>query len=421
MTTSQKHTDDNESTVELALTAESSRMASTVVKRKLRFSLESNQVFPIKHFTDMSQNTMRKTWYTEEDYAIEFQNETCPVLHQIDRGDKMPESNTLTVRGLESRTHQGSLRHEHNKLMARVAVLNEQYRQFLDGEQDDELLADAYLNVSIRCGHEAHSMGLKDEAAIKKEPKEIIMTEQQKYVKHDDEPAIFPASTTESSRMASTVNKRTIRFSLKSNQVFSIPHINDMNQHDIHETWYTEAESKNIHNEICRAIRQIGKGDNVTETDSLTVRGIECRTQQGTLRRKHNRNMARNAVLNEQYRQYLNGEWDDGLVADASLRVSSHCHCEAYWMGFKDEAAIKKLKNSSRTENPKYVKADNESTIKRASIGKEPNETSMRIRRKMNNRGGKKDLRGIKGLLVRQARLPSLQKLFKKVSVRSAA
>jgi hypothetical protein len=409
MTTSQKHTDDNESTVELAL---------TVVKRKLRFSLESNQVFPIKHFTDMSQNAMRKKWYTEGDFAKDFQNEICPVLQQIDRGDKMPESDTLTVRGLELRTHQGSLRHEHNKLMARVAVLNEQYRQFLDGEQDDELLADAYLNVSIRCGHEAHWMGLKDEAAIKKEPKEIILTEHQKYVKHDDKPAIFPASTTESSRMASTVNKRTIRFSLKSNQVFSIPHINDMNQHDINETWYTEEESKNIHNEIYWAIRQIGKGDNVTESDTFTVRGIECRTQQDTLRRKHNRNMARNAVLNEQYRQYLNGEWDDGLVADASLRVSSHCHCEAYWMGFKDEAAIKKLKNSSRTENPKYVKAENESTIKTAMIEKDPNATSILILREINNRGGKKDLRGITGLVSSSAFVP---KALQKVSVSSAA
>jgi hypothetical protein len=52
--------------------------------------------------------------------------------------------------------------------------------------------------------------------------------------------------------------------------------------------------------------------------------------------------MARNVVLNEQYRQFLNGERDDELVTDASLRASSHCHCEAYWMGFKDEAETKK-------------------------------------------------------------------------------
>jgi hypothetical protein len=89
----------------------------------------------------------------------------------------MTESNTRTgpVRGLEWQTPQGALRHEHNKLMARVAVLNEQYRQFLDGEQDDELVADAYLNVSIHCCDEAHWMGLKDEAAINNELKEIIM------------------------------------------------------------------------------------------------------------------------------------------------------------------------------------------------------------------------------------------------------
>jgi hypothetical protein len=173
MKTSQKYTHNDESTVETA----SSRTASTVVKRELRFSLESNQVFPIKHVTDMNQEERRKTWYTEGDFANDFQDEICSILHQIDRGDKMTESNTLTVRGLEGRTHQGALRHEHNKLMARAAVLNEQNRQFLDGEQDEERVADAYLNVSIQCYHEAYWMGLKDEAAtIQKEPKESIMT-----------------------------------------------------------------------------------------------------------------------------------------------------------------------------------------------------------------------------------------------------
>jgi hypothetical protein len=86
-------------------------------------------------------------------------------------------------------------------------------------------------------------------------------------------------------------------------------------------------------------------------------------------------------------------------VADASRRASSHCHCEAYWIAFKDEAAIiKKLKNSSRTENRKYIKADDESTTKTASIEKEPDETSIRISRRRNNREGKKNLRGITGL-----------------------
>jgi hypothetical protein len=81
-------------------------------------------------------------------------------------------------------------------------------------------------------------------------------------------------------------------------------------------------------------------------------------------------------------------------------------------MGFKDEAAIKKVKSSSRTENPKYVKADDESTIQTTSIEKEPIQTSIRIRRRRNNREGKNDLPGITGLM-RQARLPSFLKMFR--------
>jgi hypothetical protein len=131
-------------------------------------------------------------------------NEIGSVLLQIDSGDKMTERNTRPLRGLEWQTHQGALRHEHNKLMARVAVLNEQYRQFLDGEQqDDELVADAYLNVSIHCCDETPWMSLKDEAAINNELEEKAKTEHKEYVKYDDKPTIIPAAGTTASALDS--------------------------------------------------------------------------------------------------------------------------------------------------------------------------------------------------------------------------
>jgi hypothetical protein len=69
------------------------------------------------------------------------------------------------------------------------------------------------------------------------------------------------------------------------------------------------------------------------------------------------KNMARHIVLNEQYRQFLHGERDDELVADVSLRASSRCHCEAYWMGFKDEGCNSKVEEFDQDKESKMCQS----------------------------------------------------------------
>jgi hypothetical protein len=82
------------------------------------------------------------------------------------RGVRVEENNHETVRGLEDQTRQGTLRRRLTNYEAIHAVLDEQRRQRLQGEQNDELLADAYCCISFKFQRKAYAMGRKDESRI---------------------------------------------------------------------------------------------------------------------------------------------------------------------------------------------------------------------------------------------------------------
>lgn len=173
MNTPQKYIHDaDETTVDTALTTESSSTTSTAIKHKLRFSLEPDQVFHIIHINDMNLKYRRRAWYSKGEQK-KIKQEMRSDIRIMNRGDEFTESNTQSARGLERQTRQAVLHRQNNKIMAREAVLNEQQRQLLEGERDDELVADAYHRASVHCRVEAYLMGLNDEAAIKEEVKNM--------------------------------------------------------------------------------------------------------------------------------------------------------------------------------------------------------------------------------------------------------
>jgi hypothetical protein len=162
--------DDETSTVTTCLTSDSSSTnSSRASQRTVRFSLESNQIFPITHRDDMDVDDIYETWYECPDLTA-IKTEIISTLRKMIKEGKVEETNQQTLRGLECRTRQGSLRRRKNKELAVSAVLNAQILQRDDGEQDEEALAEAYCNASsAHCREEAYAVGLKDEAEIKTE------------------------------------------------------------------------------------------------------------------------------------------------------------------------------------------------------------------------------------------------------------
>jgi hypothetical protein len=135
---------------------------------KIRFSLDSNQSFPVPHVNDMDDEEYFAIWYEPSDYQM-IKSEIFRLLRKIMKGEQIEENDKQTVRGIECRTVQAVNLRTQNKLKAMTAVLDEQDRQFDDGEPNDELLAEAYRNATYKCQDEAYALGLKDQAELQKE------------------------------------------------------------------------------------------------------------------------------------------------------------------------------------------------------------------------------------------------------------
>jgi hypothetical protein len=136
--------------------------------------------------------------------------------------------------------------------------------------------------------------------------------------------------------------KLPVRFSLESNQVFPIIHINDMDESAIYNTWYTKKECIAIKKEIVSVVRLMLRGIRIEENNKKTVRGLEFRTREGCLHRKQNKLAAKNAVMAEQRRQVEEGDRDEKRLAEAYSCVSFHCQKAASALAWRDEMEIKR-------------------------------------------------------------------------------
>jgi hypothetical protein len=152
---------DDESTSHATLTP------SPVSKRRLHFS-ELNQVFHIPHIKDMDKEERREIWCETRDFE-EIKREIIDILEKVRNGRPVKETDEQSMRGIEIRTHEGSLRRKRNKRESRSAVMGEQRRQCERGEQDEELLAKVYRLTSSHCQFDARRLGLQDEAALRTE------------------------------------------------------------------------------------------------------------------------------------------------------------------------------------------------------------------------------------------------------------
>ena len=149
--------------------------------------------------------------------------------------------------------------------------------------------------------------------------------------------------------------KRKLRFSLASNQIFPIQHIDEMDEADVLATWYEKKDYDAIKSKIIPIIRKMMKKEDIPETDKETVRGLEYRTRQGALRRQHNKLEAITAVLEEQQRQQAVGENDDESLRKAYLNACSHCQEEACELAAEDEVFVKTDLEESRS-NPRKLR-----------------------------------------------------------------
>jgi hypothetical protein len=142
-------------------------------ERPVRFCpRHSNQVFPYVHINDMGPQDIHNAWYTVCEFD-RIKRDIIGMTKKLRRGMSVEENNHQTVRGLEYRTRAGSQRRKQSKLIAWDIVMGEQRRQLIEGEYDEERLAEAYHRVCSHCREAAVALGGSDEMEIERDLEKI--------------------------------------------------------------------------------------------------------------------------------------------------------------------------------------------------------------------------------------------------------
>jgi hypothetical protein len=123
----------------------------------------------IPHINDIPPDVIASTWYnrTELDDTQKSYQITVQMImkgHIFTTRDEA--TNSHCTRGLEHRTREGARFKQKIKVLAMLAVLEEQERQKQEGTSNPELIAQQYRHESDKATSRAFAQGLKDELII---------------------------------------------------------------------------------------------------------------------------------------------------------------------------------------------------------------------------------------------------------------
>jgi hypothetical protein len=156
-------------------------------------------------------------------------------------------------------------------------------------------------------------------------------------IMHNDENdtvCLFAASVSPKS------SKRSISFSPEV-ATFNVLHIMDYSAEEKQATWFDGDDIKSFKKEGKVSLALLVNG--VSESSELCFRGLEARTRDGALRKRHNKIDARAAVFMEQDFQKDEGVFDDEVIADVYYDYSQRCHLAANMMGLRDERDVRAM------------------------------------------------------------------------------
>lgn len=157
------------------------------------------------------------------------------------------------------------------------------------------------------------------------------------------------SGSSSSSTLLSSLSSKTptVRFS-QNDEIFLIPHVKEYSEEDIQAIWYRPYEFREMRSQahrIVHAIEQQKQHQTIpaapSESDSMTMRGLEFRTSEGSLKRSLHKREAYTAVMEEQERQWMTGQEDPDRIAAAYKIISTKCHGLALFRGIRDEHDVR--------------------------------------------------------------------------------
>ena len=133
----------------------------------------------IPHLNDISEQQVRTTWYSKEEFSdIKSDRKLAVKRQSLGFFLELDTCEELCFRGLEKRTREGSILKKTNRLSGIEAVLQEQSRQSLLGIYSPDDVAQVYIDTVFRARRAAHIKGLSDareasEGSIKEEVQQV--------------------------------------------------------------------------------------------------------------------------------------------------------------------------------------------------------------------------------------------------------
>lgn len=144
--------------------------------------------------------------------------------------------------------------------------------------------------------------------------------------------------------------KKNVRIKEEKNEIFDVPHIDDMSDQEIAIIWYDKPDYDEMKMSFIPIIKKMMRGAKIEETDSETTRGLEFRTKEGALRRQHNKVQSIHSVLDEQDRQIALGIHDVERISEIYCEATRHVKVSAQDLGETDAAFVRSCTESDQSE-----------------------------------------------------------------------
>ena len=173
----------------------------------------------------------------------------------------------------------------------------------------------------------------------------------------DDDANPFDECDTDCSELQSSCcyealerRQRVISFA-EEEELHEIPSLEEYSLEEKQAAFYSKSEFSTMRTQAQQVLLLLENSiRGVSESDTFTSRGLECRTDMGGRKRTHNRREAYHWVFSEQERQWRCGENDTERIATVYKAVSCNTTANALMSGVEDEQAVQDYLQDARAQ-----------------------------------------------------------------------
>eukprot|EP00538_Stauroneis_constricta_P005028 CAMPEP_0119571400 /NCGR_PEP_ID=MMETSP1352-20130426/44101_1 /TAXON_ID=265584 /ORGANISM="Stauroneis constricta, Strain CCMP1120" /LENGTH=240 /DNA_ID=CAMNT_0007621079 /DNA_START=397 /DNA_END=1119 /DNA_ORIENTATION=- len=156
-------------------------------------------------------------------------------------------------------------------------------------------------------------------------PPTFTKTQHQQYTNNSN------SNISSNSNMSAT--KKTVTFH-ECVRVKKTIHINNYTDDEIDACWFSRQDMANIRQDIAAALQS--SSSSPSGPDAAEMRGLECRTEQGSQQRRRDRHESLSSVLDEQELQRHERQFDDEMIAAVYSDTTQQAQLRASVAGMLD-------------------------------------------------------------------------------------